>query len=365
MTTIEWRAIRPHNGSQAGGFQQLCAALAAGEKPEGAQFFTPGDPDGGVDCFVVLEDGSEWGWQAKYFDSLDDPQFSQMDRSVGTALEKHPGLVRYIIWIPLDLADPRVEGRSYARDRWERHVAKWRRWAEEQGMDIEFELWDESRLVYLLTQEKHAARRFYWFNDKFFDQKWFEARLKEAIDTADDRYTPGLHVDLSISQQLEYFGRTRSSLERVKSLAPGIRRRLDFLRRRRSVEGEDIECPGLDELVEAIQCVLDEFSALEPDPCGEVPLKEILDKLSALGSQLDDARGSAAMSAAEYERRKREDDRGAGRSHNPYAHIEGNLNALYDDLETISKGGSTSSPRTDSALSSAHTEPVEGSSTKF
>ena len=335
MTTIDWDAIRPHDGTKARGFQQLCIELAMGEKSEDAEFFTPGDPDGGVDCYEVFEDGSEWGWQAKYFDSPGDSQFSQMDESVRTALDKHPNLVRYIICMPLNLADPRIKGRTYAQDRWNQHVAKWTRWAEEEGMDIEFKLWGKSRLVFLLTQDKHAARRFYWFNDKVFDQKWFEARLKEAIDTADDRYTPDLHVDVSIAEQLEYFGRTGSGFEKVKSLAPWIRRRHGFLRRRRSVNGEEIECPGLDELVEAVQGVLDEILALEPDPCGEMPLKKILDKLSALGSQVDDARRSAAMSAAEYERRKREDDRGAGRSHNPYAHIEGDLNALYDDLATV------------------------------
>ena len=335
MTTIDWRAIRPHNGSRAEGFQQLCAELAKGESPGDAEFFTPGDPDGGVDCYAIFECGSEWGWQAKYFDALRDSQFSQMDKSVGTALDRHPKLVRYIICIPANLADPRKEGRTYAQDKWNRHVAKWERWAEKKGMDVKFDLWGESQLVFLLTQEKHAARRFYWFNDKVFDQKWFVARLKEAIDTADDRYTPGLHVDLSIAEQLEYFGRTKSGVERMKSSVPWIRRRHSYLRWTRSGAGEDVDCPGLDELVEAVRGVLDEFLALEPDPCGEVPLKNILDKLSALDSLVDNARGSAALLAAEYERRERGTDRRAGRSDNPYFQIEGNLNALDDDLATV------------------------------
>ena len=335
MTTINWDAIRPHDGTRAGGFQQLCIELAMGEKSEDTTFFTPGDPDGGVDCYEVFEDGSELGWQAKYFDSLGESQFSQMDESVRTALNRHPNLVRYIFCIPLNLADPRIEGRKYPQDRWDERVAKWKRWAEEKDLGIEFELWGKSRLVYLLTQEKHAARRFYWFNDKVFDQKWFEARLKEAIDTADDRYTPGLHVDLGITEQLEYFGRTKPSFERMKSWAQWIRQRHGSLRWTRSRSGEDIDCPGLDDLLEAVRGILEEFLALEPDPWGEVPLKRTLDKLSDLDALITNARGSVAMLSAKYQRQERGADWRAGRSDNPYSRIQGNLNALEDDLATV------------------------------
>ena len=69
MTTIDWDTIRPHDGTRAGVFQQLCIQLAMGEKSEDSEFFTPGDPDGGVDCYEVFEDGSERGWQAKYLSS--------------------------------------------------------------------------------------------------------------------------------------------------------------------------------------------------------------------------------------------------------------------------------------------------------
>ena len=151
-------------------------------------------------------------------------------------------------------------------------------------MNVEFELWGESQLVYLLTRVKHAARRFYWFNDKVFDQKWFEARLKEAIDTADDRYTPKLHVQLNIAEQLGCFARTPSSFEHMKSMAPGIRRRLGSLLHRGSLDDRKIECAGLGEVIEAVQRVLDEFSALEPSPIGDVPVKRIMDRISAVGT---------------------------------------------------------------------------------
>ena len=98
---LDWNAIRSLDGSQAKGFEELCAQLARAETPAGARFERTGDPDAGVECYCVLPDGSEWGWQAKYFDSLNSSRWRQLDSSVRTALEKHPRLARYFVCAPL------------------------------------------------------------------------------------------------------------------------------------------------------------------------------------------------------------------------------------------------------------------------
>ena len=109
---LDWTALRPLNGSQAAGFEELCAQLARAETPAGGKFERKGAPDGGVECFSVLSDGSEWGWQAKYFTTLGDSQFDQLDRSVKKALSKHPSLARYFVCVPLDRPDARVAGKN-------------------------------------------------------------------------------------------------------------------------------------------------------------------------------------------------------------------------------------------------------------
>ena len=166
----------------------------------------------------------------------------------------------------------------------------------------------------------------------FTETPFFRSLLKEAIDTADDRYTPELHVQLNVAEQLEYFGRTQSGFERVKSLAPGIRRRLGSLRYPRRRDGEDIECPGLGEVMEAVQHVLDEFSALESNPSGDVPIKNILDRISAVEPFVENARRSAELSATKYKGRSGEADQRLRHSYNPYVQIERDLIALQSEL---------------------------------
>src|SRR5437762_7024146 len=50
--------------------------------------------------------------------------------------------------------------------RWTDHVQKWRAWAAERGMDVEFEYIGESELLAALALPANAGRAYYWFNTR-------------------------------------------------------------------------------------------------------------------------------------------------------------------------------------------------------
>ena len=53
MVDVNWQTIRPWNGSQSGGFEELCTQLARAESPTGTKFHRKGSPDAGVDTPIV------------------------------------------------------------------------------------------------------------------------------------------------------------------------------------------------------------------------------------------------------------------------------------------------------------------------
>ena len=112
---------------------------------------------------------------------LGDSQFDQLDKSVRTALARHPSLARYFVCVPLDRPDARTEGRKSALERWTKHVSKWEGWAQGSGQEIEFVWWDSSELLERLSRSEHCGRVFFWFSQPHFDGSWFNARLDEAI----------------------------------------------------------------------------------------------------------------------------------------------------------------------------------------
>jgi hypothetical protein len=122
----------------------LCAQLAAEEpSPLGSVFIRKGSPDAGVECYRRLANGDERAWQAKFFASLGYAQWPQLDDSVATALERRPRLVTYIVCVPLDLPDPRLDDRAHAMERWDDRVEKWKGWRRERGMEVTFTYWGQ------------------------------------------------------------------------------------------------------------------------------------------------------------------------------------------------------------------------------
>ena len=47
---LDWKAIHSLNGSQASGFEELCAQLARAETPDGAKFHRKRSPDNVLTC---------------------------------------------------------------------------------------------------------------------------------------------------------------------------------------------------------------------------------------------------------------------------------------------------------------------------
>ena len=139
MLNLDFNNIRPMNGSARDGFEEFVCQLARKEEILCTKrFVRNGKPDGGVECYWVLEDGSEVAWQAKYFcKALDNSQYQQIDGSVKEALKTHPNLRRYIIAVPTDLSDAHVEGRMSMKERIDGYVERWT----ELNPQVVFEFW--------------------------------------------------------------------------------------------------------------------------------------------------------------------------------------------------------------------------------
>lgn len=279
LIEMDWRNIRSLNGSQANGFEELCTQLARSEIPQNAKFTRKGSPDAGIECFCVLSDGSEWGWQAKYFDTIGRSQWSQVDKSVRAALEKHPALSRYFICVPLDRPDARVGGRISALQAWENHVEAWKAYAREQGREVDFVWWGSSELIEQLNKTEHIGRLWFWFEKRVFDNGWFQSRLDEALISAGPRYTPEIHFELPIAQDLNGFGRADSFINNIKTNAKRIREEFQNLNYSHNNQKDSVYNSLIDKLEEAVEIVLQSLAQLSCDPSGELPIQIISEQI--------------------------------------------------------------------------------------
>ena len=212
---VDFKEIRPIRNSINNGFEELCCQLAAQESaPTGSRYIRNGTPDGGVESYWTYPDETERGWQAKFFDRLENTQWRQLDESVETAITTHPNLNHYTICLPIDLPDARKEGESSLRQKWEERVLKWRETARKKGMKVTFDLWGASELLARLSLEKHAGRRWFWFGSTELSPDWFRKRIGEAIAAAGPRYNSALNVELPIALRFDALGFSDAFRER-------------------------------------------------------------------------------------------------------------------------------------------------------
>lgn len=220
---IDFRAIRAHHGSQHSGFEELVCQLAALETPPGIAFHRKGaGADAGLECYRVETDGSESGWQAKYFFEFGSSEGAQLKESFDNAVLHHPDLARFIVSMPFNLPDGRVENRKSQKDRWNDWVAA--RTKAILPRVITIELWDETQLIERLTRTdpRHAGRRRYWFDLVHFTPDWFKTRFDITRAALGKRYTPELNIELPVRRGPLAIARDPSFIEDLRELADDI-----------------------------------------------------------------------------------------------------------------------------------------------
>ena len=211
---IDLRNIREHNGTKAGGFEELVCQLAHLQRPEGALRFVRKEGaggDAGVECYWVLEDQSEVCWQAKYFiGEMNSSRWGQLDKSFSKALERHPKLTKYVICLPIDKTDIRRTGKDGKKvnsleDEWQHNVSKWKKKAKSQGRCVAFEYWGKHEITSFLTIDEplYSGKALYWLDATVLTSSKLEKVVNRAKDALGDRYDAGLHVELPISRNID------------------------------------------------------------------------------------------------------------------------------------------------------------------
>lgn len=212
---IDWIKLRPFNGDVKNGFEELVCQLARAESiKDKQQFIRVAAPDGGVEAYCILTNGDEYGWQAKFFSSMEDSQWTQIDKSFKTAFAKHPNLKKYFVCTPLDRQDPRIVTKKgtvvkHFMDVWKEKVADWEAFAKASGRKIEFEYWGNSELFDRLNKPENEGKLYYWFGQEEFSDNWFKQKLEESILNLGKRYTPEINFDLPIAKVFEGLSRDK------------------------------------------------------------------------------------------------------------------------------------------------------------
>lgn len=210
-------AIRPWRGSTARGFEELCYQLFKSDAPEGSRAIRTASPDGGVEWYATLPDGTEWGWQAKHVHDVDS-LLNGLTESVRTVVRDRPRLTKLTFLISSNLNTAVGLGRQKSqRQKYDDKVETWRT-SIEAAADLDFELIQESDILDRLALPEHQGRRRFWWGETEFTDAWLGDRLKAQVDAAGEKYRPDLQVDLPIEEDLRSLGFDNAALKHLERL---------------------------------------------------------------------------------------------------------------------------------------------------
>ncbi len=291
LPDINFENIRPFDGSRDGGFEEMCCQLADLESASsGENCHRKGHGgDAGVECYRRRADGTEVGWQAKYLFHWSNSLKTQLDRSIRTALNKHPQLVEYVVCLPFDLSDPRTGKSKTAREKWDAWCVKWKKFAAFQGRDLTITLWGKSELTNRLTREDpdFSGRLLYWFSQETLTTAWFKEQFDKARESLGSRYTPETNVELPIRQDFLAFARHRDLQKQIDEWFLSLTDKGRWAVR--EIQGTGVEAAEThsDSLAVAVDALA---SLLDRDPIGPDQPYPVADWIAAASDCLDLAR---------------------------------------------------------------------------
>lgn len=279
MLNIDFNNIRPINGTANDGFEEFVCQLARKEEiPCAKRFERNGKPDGGVECYWILEDGSVVAWQAKYFcKAFDSSQYQQIDGSVKEAIKAYPNLRRYIIAVPTDPSAAHTTGRKSMKDRIASYIERWTK----INPNVVFEFWWTSDLLKRLQRNSNQGMLRFWFGKQEFTDDYFVQFNVNSIKDLGKRYTPELNVEVEPLQYFEVLSRGKA----LCVLFDNVVKKVEYTCRK--IEKNKF-CKNILDLIENVRIENNQIRSINIVGIDKITLEGFLTSLLSLAESIQD-----------------------------------------------------------------------------
>ena len=113
---MDWSQFNTHGESSNRAFEVMCNILFKcwckkkyADNISHFAFVNGSGGDGGVEAYGLLKSGDVIGVQSKWFpQKMEIPQFTQIEKSIYSAIKVRPNLKKYIVCVPRDLTSKKI-----------------------------------------------------------------------------------------------------------------------------------------------------------------------------------------------------------------------------------------------------------------
>ncbi|WP_050184068.1 NACHT domain-containing protein [Domibacillus robiginosus] len=287
---IDWSKLKPYDTDQKRSFEELCYQIARVEFDDKGIFTSVDDSGGGdgIEFYLTLPNGEEWGWQAKFY--IEGRLVQGRKKSIVDSLKKslvvHPNLKKWYLCVPMDL----TVGEKQWFDTTLKNIVP-------DGLEVELYFWGESEFNYFLGNPKFTGRKNYFFGDLELTIDWFRTQVSNQLSAIKGKYNPAVHtqteVDLEIDSFLLNEGYLRYLLMQHQLLLTSVKKIEPALAEIQKIETSYLPLPIKNDYLKHIQKTVDilnnllslfkeETTSLEKEHYSgnrSLPFEELLDRL--------------------------------------------------------------------------------------
>ena len=235
---IDWSKLKPYQNDKYRSFEELCYQIAKGLYGETGRFTSVDDSGGGdgVEFYMTLPNGDQWGWQAKFYHSnnrLNNSRKRAIKGSLEKACEKHPDLKKWILCTPTNFT-PR-KGRSQGEQVWFDNTL---RQSIPPNMDVDLEHWGDSDFSNWLSELRFSGKRNYFFGELELNLDWFKTQFKKQIAGVGDKFDSSLHTETNVDADVHallgdkaFVHQITKWIEKLEGKLPDLKEAIDDLKR--------------------------------------------------------------------------------------------------------------------------------------
>ena len=190
---IDWSKLEVYQSNKYRSFEELCYQIAKGLYGEIGRFTSVDDSGGGdgVEFYLTLENGDQWGWQAKFYYPQERLSYSNRKQSITKSLKKacktHPRLKKWILCTPTDFTPKEQE---WFNDMLPQSIS--------DEICVEFEHWGDSEFNDWLSNPDFRGKLHYFFNEFELDINSFQRQFIKQMAGVGDKFDSSLHTETNV-----------------------------------------------------------------------------------------------------------------------------------------------------------------------
>ena len=186
---IDWSKLKPYQGYSWKSFEELCYQIAKGFYRDKGRFTRIDDSggDGGVEFYLTMPDGREWGWQAKFYYPYRRlrglGRKASIKKSLERAVRNHERLEKWFLCTPTNFRRGEKEWFDKLRQKYP---------------NVTLEHWGDSDFNDFLRNPRFLGIRNHFFGELELSIDWFRTQVNKQVANVGNKFIPDLHTETHV-----------------------------------------------------------------------------------------------------------------------------------------------------------------------